>query len=238
MIPWTSSGRTGLPHYIFLQCDISVIPLEAIQDKLVAAPAKLQRKGGGIRALENDAIIQEHDRVLDVVNGIKVLVKRENKASEFCIDITNLNANDDFHAKFDATLEYEAEEKDAELRAANQIVDHLGKQAALPMTSREHLPVTIRYGKPDSTSKASTSLNLPSRFYSRYHKARLLLLTLNCILLSSSSIAHSLSHLGPSSRSTEILVAPVIHRRALATDVKFEVARGLDIMFGMNWIAA
>ncbi|KAG2360493.1 hypothetical protein BDR07DRAFT_1377922 [Suillus spraguei] len=55
-------------------------------------------------------------------------LERENKASEFCIDTTNLNVNDEFDAKFDATLEYEAKEKDAELCAANQVVDHLGKQ--------------------------------------------------------------------------------------------------------------
>jgi hypothetical protein len=112
---------------------------------------------------------------------------------------------------------------------------------------------------PCSTSKASTSQNLPSKVSAcigfrtpcanvscRFIPAtirewviscfttgtsfksivflRLLLLSLNGILLSSSSIARSLSHLGPSSRFAEIPMASVIYCRSLTTDVEFEVA--------------
>jgi chromosome segregation ATPase len=53
--------------------------------------------------------------------------KQENYAS-----ISQLEANtNDLHAQFEATLahlEQEAEDKDAELRAANEEIEHLGKQ--------------------------------------------------------------------------------------------------------------
>ncbi|KAG1900115.1 uncharacterized protein F5891DRAFT_1128771 [Suillus fuscotomentosus] len=91
---------------------------------------------------EIDDLIQEHDRVVDVVEEEEggsqveelrdVLAERENEARELRLNITELEANtNDLHAKFEATLahlEQEAEEKDAELRAANEEIEQLGKQ--------------------------------------------------------------------------------------------------------------
>jgi hypothetical protein len=62
---------------------------------------------------------------------LQVLAERENAARELRLNITELEANtNDLHAKFEATLAYleqEAEDKDTELRAANEEIEHLGK---------------------------------------------------------------------------------------------------------------
>ena len=61
-----------------------------------------------------------------------VPTERENETKELRLNITELEANtNNLHTKFEATLahlEQEAEDKDAELRAVNEEIEHLGKQ--------------------------------------------------------------------------------------------------------------
>jgi hypothetical protein len=59
------------------------------------------------------------------------------KQREFPIDTTNANANNDFHAKSEATLEYEVEqEKDAEPCATNEDIDDLRRKQVYAL--KEH----------------------------------------------------------------------------------------------------
>ncbi|KAG2744093.1 hypothetical protein P692DRAFT_20821421 [Suillus brevipes Sb2] len=83
--------------------------------------------------------IEEHDRVVDVVEDewrgeveeARSPCRTRERSKGTRLNITELKANtNDLHAKFEVTLahlEQEAEEKDSELRAANEI-EHLEKQ--------------------------------------------------------------------------------------------------------------